>query len=423
MAEVVARLLSEAITPLDRLAPELPHELTALVQQMLSRDPKRRPQELHEISKALEHYTHVRVSTFGLPRGHSGSSFVPVARAVDRISDAGRRASQPGQNSALPRPPGIGRPVPQGGTMQSAPAVGFDGFNRNTQRVGSAASRTSRSASVDRGRGVRRGAGRLLAAWFRSHSRSSSDHRERGAPGRDARAQRKHPRQRSRLPSRCPTRPWPRRARSRRPRAPRRAHPGNHAALPSAPSRSERCTQPQRRATPRARTLFFQGASSARQGSDAAEDDSHGLFDGGVFRGAADRGAAARSSGRSGALRPGARADEGAKLPRSVPEARGEPAARSRHRHPVSPRGLLRTPGQAGERVGELPGGGFAGRRVEPTRSREGGSRPRGEARAPLAAAHHRRAPGKPRTGTRDHPRRRKRRRNAVGHRGPGRPR
>jgi len=129
MAEVVARLLSEAITPLDRLAPELPHELTAMVQQMLSRDPKRRPQDLQDISRVLGRYTHVRVSNFGSPRSRS-SSFERVSPAVERISDVGQRPSNAERISprSMPRPPGLasGRSVPQGGTMQSAPAVGFD---------------------------------------------------------------------------------------------------------------------------------------------------------------------------------------------------------------------------------------------------------------------------------------------------------
>jgi eukaryotic-like serine/threonine-protein kinase len=113
LAEVVARLLNEAITPLDRLAPELPHELSALVQQMLSRDAKRRPQDLNELTKVLGHYTHVRIPAFGEPRS--------------RLSAVNERVSPtPGRGSFAPRPPTSSRIAPHGATMQSAPAVGFD---------------------------------------------------------------------------------------------------------------------------------------------------------------------------------------------------------------------------------------------------------------------------------------------------------
>jgi serine/threonine protein kinase len=114
LAEVIARLLNEVITPLDRLAPELPHELSALVQQMLSRDAKRRPQDLHELSKVLGHYTHVRVPAFGEPRS--------------RLSAAEQRVSAtPERGSFAPRPPPSSKAPPiVNATMQSAPAVGLD---------------------------------------------------------------------------------------------------------------------------------------------------------------------------------------------------------------------------------------------------------------------------------------------------------
>ena len=122
LAEVVARLLSEVITPLDRLAPELPHELSALVQQMLSRDAKRRPQDLHELSKVLGHYTHVRVPSFGEPRepGHLA--------ACERVSATPEARFGPPERGSFPLPtPTAPAPVPSTTpTMQSAPAVGFD---------------------------------------------------------------------------------------------------------------------------------------------------------------------------------------------------------------------------------------------------------------------------------------------------------
>ena len=114
-AEVVARVLSEAITPLERLAPELPHEVTGLVRQMLSRDPKRRPQDLGELTKVLERYTHGHAPTFDPPRKLS-------ANAPDAYAASVRVSVDPPQASTG-NPASIRRTT----TMRSAPAVGIDG--------------------------------------------------------------------------------------------------------------------------------------------------------------------------------------------------------------------------------------------------------------------------------------------------------
>ena len=103
LAEVIARLMNGAITPLERLAPELPHEVTAIVQQMLSRDLKRRP-DLGELTKVLTRYSHVRPAVVPAPT---------VVSAQGRVSD-------PGQ-SLKPK-----KPQPPNRTMQSAPALGLD---------------------------------------------------------------------------------------------------------------------------------------------------------------------------------------------------------------------------------------------------------------------------------------------------------
>jgi serine/threonine protein kinase len=123
MAEVVVRLLNEAITPLDRLAPELPHGLTALVQQMLSRDAKRRPQDLSEVHTNLSRYTHVRSPSFGLPRSRSTGPQVsgPPALAGQRNSSDVRVEVPVVKSKSTPLP------LPGAATMQSAPAVGIDG--------------------------------------------------------------------------------------------------------------------------------------------------------------------------------------------------------------------------------------------------------------------------------------------------------
>jgi tRNA A-37 threonylcarbamoyl transferase component Bud32 len=104
MAEVITRLMTGAITPLDRLAPELPHDMTAMVQEMLSRDLKRRPQDLVELTKVLARYDRTRVSAPPSPAGQD-------ARRSSASTFKGERRSVPPASSA---------------TMLSAPALGLD---------------------------------------------------------------------------------------------------------------------------------------------------------------------------------------------------------------------------------------------------------------------------------------------------------
>ncbi|HVJ14813.1 MAG TPA: protein kinase, partial [Polyangiaceae bacterium] len=80
LAQVVSRLMRAGIMPLQRLAPALPHDVSALVMQMLSRDPARRPETLLEISTILARYTHVRAPAFDPPStgARPSKSAVPV---------------------------------------------------------------------------------------------------------------------------------------------------------------------------------------------------------------------------------------------------------------------------------------------------------------------------------------------------------
>jgi serine/threonine-protein kinase len=105
LAQVVARLVSAGIIPLERLAPELPRDVAALVMQMLSREQTRRPQNLGEANKVLGHHTMFRAPGFGPPSigPRSEQPIVPQPRArlvTTRDAD------------------------PQGATMVSAPPVG-----------------------------------------------------------------------------------------------------------------------------------------------------------------------------------------------------------------------------------------------------------------------------------------------------------
>jgi serine/threonine protein kinase len=126
--EVIARLMNEAIAPLERVAPELPHDLAAVVQRALSRDMKRRPQELGELAKVVSQYTHVQAPAFGSPRTASGRDALAEQESPIRISTPNVSAQQgsvaaPEQaKMAIAPPSGPAHPA----TMQSAPAVGMD---------------------------------------------------------------------------------------------------------------------------------------------------------------------------------------------------------------------------------------------------------------------------------------------------------
>jgi serine/threonine protein kinase len=115
LAEVVTRLVTGAITPLDRLAPELPRDVTAIVQEMLTRDVKRRLHDLGEFTKVLSRYTRVRA---------------PVAGPDGRISDPGR-VPAPSLRVLSGRPSSAAgssgrKSAPPSATMMSAPAVDVD---------------------------------------------------------------------------------------------------------------------------------------------------------------------------------------------------------------------------------------------------------------------------------------------------------
>ena len=66
-AQLLVRLLSTAIVPIDCLVPGLPPDVTALVTRMLRRSPERRPEDLREVARVLERYTEARPPAFGAP--------------------------------------------------------------------------------------------------------------------------------------------------------------------------------------------------------------------------------------------------------------------------------------------------------------------------------------------------------------------
>ena len=114
LAQLVSRLVSAGIVPLDRVAPELPHDVTALVMQMLTRDPSRRLPDLSDAGKLLARYTRVSVPPFGAPVTGRISTAPQSLRPQTRI-DAGQGAD--------PRGPTLisSPPVPSSVTLSESP--------------------------------------------------------------------------------------------------------------------------------------------------------------------------------------------------------------------------------------------------------------------------------------------------------------
>jgi serine/threonine protein kinase len=110
LPQVVARLVSAGIIPLERLAPDLPHQVTALVTQMLSRERTRRPRSLEEISQVLGYYTTFRAPGFGAPSVEAPPS-VPQSGPRETLRPRARLVASRDAD-------------PQGATMLSTPPVG-----------------------------------------------------------------------------------------------------------------------------------------------------------------------------------------------------------------------------------------------------------------------------------------------------------
>ncbi len=121
LAQVVSRLMSAGIMPLQRLAPELPPEITAVVTQMLSRDPARRPETLQEISTILSRYTHVRAPAFDPPsmgKRPSAAELQVKAKAPVAV-----KVETPKVDSPKAKVVASKDADPQGATLLSSPPV------------------------------------------------------------------------------------------------------------------------------------------------------------------------------------------------------------------------------------------------------------------------------------------------------------
>jgi serine/threonine-protein kinase len=109
LPQVVARLMSAGIMPLERIAPELPPEVTSLVKQMLSRDVARRTQSLMDVIKTLSRYTNVKAPDFGAPSTGRG-----LAQATPKTMESARPKTKVVASRDAD---------PQGPTMLSSPPV------------------------------------------------------------------------------------------------------------------------------------------------------------------------------------------------------------------------------------------------------------------------------------------------------------
>jgi tRNA A-37 threonylcarbamoyl transferase component Bud32 len=91
VGQVVTRLLTTGIAPLERLVLGLPEDVTKLVGRMLSRERHLRPQSLHEVFDVLARYTEARPRSFGAPNSEPRSAEAasePVARlTVQRVAE------------------------------------------------------------------------------------------------------------------------------------------------------------------------------------------------------------------------------------------------------------------------------------------------------------------------------------------------
>jgi serine/threonine-protein kinase len=98
VGQVFKSIVARPIPPLAQAAPELPADVTTLVDRMLSRARKHRPGDLHEVAAVLERYTDVRPPDFGpVPQAKpeegeaapaAGESSVDGAAPVDPLADA-----------------------------------------------------------------------------------------------------------------------------------------------------------------------------------------------------------------------------------------------------------------------------------------------------------------------------------------------
>ena len=92
--QVLMRLMSTGITPLERVTLGLPEEVTQLVGRMLAREPGKRPADLRAVADLLRRHTDVRAPEFDAP-GSAIADEEPLERFEPALVPEPRRKARP----------------------------------------------------------------------------------------------------------------------------------------------------------------------------------------------------------------------------------------------------------------------------------------------------------------------------------------
>ncbi len=84
-ADIVKVIATRAITPLEKVAPDVPDEIIALVSRMLAFEKEGRPKSLREVCDVLRHHTDVLATSFGDP------VLKPIRQGADPDGSGGLR--------------------------------------------------------------------------------------------------------------------------------------------------------------------------------------------------------------------------------------------------------------------------------------------------------------------------------------------
>jgi hypothetical protein len=92
MGQILKVILTDQIPPLSRVAPQLPEDLTDLVDRMLSRDRTRRPRDLREVYNVLRRYADVDAKSFD---GAIAPAILPSGPRMPSTASSPSHASSP----------------------------------------------------------------------------------------------------------------------------------------------------------------------------------------------------------------------------------------------------------------------------------------------------------------------------------------
>jgi serine/threonine protein kinase len=139
MGQIVKRLVTEGITPIGVLVPDLPADVAELLGRMLTRDRESRPRDLREVQEILARYTSVQVPSFGLPtseRPDLSDSSPSAKRETPRAVVGGSDPPDPEAKTHASSPQAIGSgpaAAPAGVDTQGAQSISI---GKGTRRRG-----------------------------------------------------------------------------------------------------------------------------------------------------------------------------------------------------------------------------------------------------------------------------------------------